>query len=231
MKRFYSHATAIARDGGHAVELDGRPVRTPARAPLILPTAMLGEAVAAEWTAQGDMIDPRSMPFTGLANAAIDQIAPNAATFAAGVAQYGESDLFCYRAASPDALVARQAGEWDPLLDWARERYDIAFRVTSGIVHVAQPPETLTRLSAVVAAFDPFLLAGLSTLVTMSGSLVAGLAIIEGAFTFETLWRAVELDEIWQAEQWGEDEEATRIRDLRSAEFDGAARFCMMARP
>jgi chaperone required for assembly of F1-ATPase len=228
MKRFYKTAEAVGAPGGFLIQLDGRPVRTPARLPLALPTALLGEAVAAEWAAQGEDIDPRSMPFTGLANAAIDQIAPNRESFAAGVAAYGESDLLCYRSDGPAVLVERQQAAWDPLLDWAMQRYDITLRTTQGIVHVAQPPETIARLGKVVAGFDVFLLAGLSTLVTLSGSLVCGLAIVEGGRDQSKVWAAAELDESWQTEQWGEDAEASERRALRKSEFDAAVSFCRM---
>ena len=221
MKRFWK-AVTIA-DG--AIELDGRPVRTPARATLLLPTPQLAEAVAEEWRSVGKEIDPHAMPLTGFANAAIDQIAPNPAPFAADLARYGESDLLCYRAESPQPLVQRQAAQWDPLLDWARARYDVHFETTAGIMHRPQPPATIARLQEVVAALDPFLLAALSPLVTISGSLVAALALLEGAADRDTVWRAAQLDEDWQAEQWGEDELATRAREARRADFEAAAWF------
>lgn len=221
MKRFWKTVAII--DG--AIELDGRPVRTPARAALTLPTPQLAEAVAEEWRSVGEELDPRAMPLTGLANAAIDQIAPNPALFSADLARYGESDLLCYRAEMPEPLVARQAAQWDPLLDWARTRYDVHFETTAGIMHRPQPAATIARLREVVAALDPFQLAALSRLVTISGSLVVALALLEGAADRETVWRAAQLDEDWQAEQWGEDELATRARDVRRADFDAAARF------
>ena len=173
MKRFYKDVAVVSGDAGYEIKLDDRPVRTPARAALALPTERLAQAVADEWHAQGDTVDPRSMPFTGLANGAIDQIALNRESFAAGIARYGESDLLCYRAEGPAELIAREAAAWDPLLDWARHRYDVNFRVTHGIIPVDQPAETLERLEAAVLAYDPFMLAGLSTLVTLSGSLPA----------------------------------------------------------
>ncbi|MGN7998562.1 ATP12 family chaperone protein [Sphingomonas sp. 22176] len=221
MKRFWKTVTIV--DG--AIELDGRPVRTPARAALTLPTPQLAEAVAEEWRSVGEELDPRAMPLTGLANAAIDQIAPNPAPFAADLARYGESDLLCYRAELPEPLVARQAAQWDPLLDWARTRYDVHFETTAGIMHRPQPSATIARLQEVVAALDPFRLAALSPLVTISGSLVAALALLEGASDCETVWRAAMLDEDWQAEQWGEDDLATRARNVRRADFDAAVRF------
>lgn len=221
MKRFWKDVSVE----GHEITLDGRPVRTPGRAPLALPTRALAEAVAAEWRAVGETIDPRAMPFTGLANAAIDRVAPDPAAFAAGLAAYGESDLLYYRAEGPAPLVARQAEAWDPLLDWARGRYDVHFETAAGVMHRPQPAATVARLSEAVAALDSFRLAGLSPVVTISGSLVAALALIEGAADAETVWRAAHVDEDWQAEQWGEDELATRARDARRADFDAGARF------
>lgn len=230
MKRFYGEAGVMVQDGGHGITLDGRPVRTPARAPLILPNEAMAAAVAKEWADQGEEIDPRSMPFTGLANAAIDRIAPDSAAFAAMVAAYGESDLICYRADGPAPLVARQAEEWQPLIDWASERYGVSFTVTQGILHVAQPGATLDRLNDEVARQEPFLLAALSTLVSLSGSLVIGLAAMERAFPVARLWQAAELDELFQAEQWGDDDEALARRAKRHHEFVMAARFAELAR-
>lgn len=230
MKRFYSEVTIVEVEGGFAIQLDGRPVRTPARAQLALPTQALAEAVAEEWRVQGETVEPGSMPMTGLANAAIDHVAANKADFAAGVARYAQSDLLCYRADGPDTLVARQAAAWEPLLDWARARYDVAFAVTQGIIPVPQPDETLARLEAAVVALDPFILTGLSTLVTLSGSLVCGLALVEGGQDRDAIWQAAEIDETWQVEQWGEDAEATARSAGRTADFATAAGFCALAR-
>jgi chaperone required for assembly of F1-ATPase len=222
VKRFYKEALV---GEGNAVLLDGRPVRTPGRAPLAPPSASLAGAIADEWNAQGDTVDPRSMPLTGLANAAIDRIAPAKDAFARALAAYGEGDLLCYRAEGPAPLVARQAALWDPILDWARDRYDVAFAVTAGIVHKPQPPETIARLATAVAARGPFELAGLSPLVTVSGSLVVALALAEGAIGLDAAWDVASLDEQWQAEQWGEDAEAVKALAARRAEFAAAARF------
>lgn len=221
MKRFWKEVTV--EDAG--IALDGKPVRTPGRAPLALPTPALADAVAEEWRAVGETLDPRAMPLTGLANAAIDRIAPDTAVFAAGLAAYGESDLLYYRAGEPEPLVARQAAAWDPLLDWARARYDVHFETVSGVMHRAQPPATIARLGEAVAALDAFRLAGLSPLVTVSGSLVAALALLEGAADADTVWNAAHVDEDWQAEQWGEDSLAVQARATRRADFDAGARF------
>ncbi len=222
MKRFYQAAAATAEGG---IQLDGRPVKTPGRQDLAAPTAMLAAAIAAEWNAQGDRIDPRSMPLTGLANAAIDRIAPDKAAFADGLATFGESDLLCYRAEAPAVLVARQSSEWDPILAWARRRYDIDFAVTAGIVHVPQPANTVAQLAQAVHGRDAFALAGLSPLVTVSGSLVIALALAEDAIDFEIAWAAAVLDELWQIEQWGDDAEAIKALATRRADFEAGYRF------
>lgn len=220
-RRFWTEVTVEDR----AIRLDGRALKTPARADLVLPTDALAGAIAEEWRAVEEAIDPRAMPLTGLANAAIDRIAPDAAAFAAGLARYAESDLLCYRADHPAELIARQGEHWDPPLDWARARYDVDFVVTAGIAHVEQPQGTVKRLAAAVSARDAFHLAGLSPLVTLSGSLVLALALAEGAMTEEACWQAAELDQLWQAEQWGEDVLATQAREDKRRDFRAAARF------
>jgi chaperone required for assembly of F1-ATPase len=225
MKRFYKDAAATPVDGGWQITLDGRTVKTPARANLIVPTEALGEAIAQEWRLQGDEIDPRSMPLTGLANAAIDRVAPDPPAFAQGLARYSESDLLCYRAEGPRALVARQSETWDPLLAWARHRYDIDFEVAAGIMHRPQPAKTLERLARAVAARDAFQLAALSPLVTVSGSLVIALALAEIAIDVETGWAAATLDEQWQIEQWGEDAEAVAMLASRRQDFEAGYRL------
>ena len=231
MKRFWKTvALAATDDGGFGVTLDGRPVRTPARVPLVLPTPALADAVAAEWAAQGDEIDPRSMPMTGLANAAIDRVRPDPALFVTQIAAYAETDLLCYRADAPATLVARQAAAWDPLLAWARMRYDVALTVTAGIVHVAQPAETLARLRMAVAAQDAHALAALSPLVTIGGSLIAALAVAERTIDADAAFDLTHLDELWQVERWGEDALATEARTLRKADFVAAARFLDLTR-
>jgi chaperone required for assembly of F1-ATPase len=226
VKRFWKDVTVEAG----AILLDGRAVRTPARDPLVLPTPALAEAVADEWRAVGEEIDPRAMPLTGYANAAIDKIAPDTAVFAAGIASYVETDLLCYRAENPPELATRQAQIWDPLLDWAGARYDIAFVVTAGIVHRAQPPETLARLATAIAARSPFELAALSPVVTIGGSLVVALMLAESAITADAAFDATHLDELWQAELWGEEWMAADARALRRADFVNSARMLALLR-
>ncbi len=225
MKRFWKKAAAVRQSDGWAIRLDGKPLRTPARRPLLVPTQALANAIAAEWNDAGESIDPRSMPLTGLANAAIDRVAPDPEEFAAALAKYGESDLACYRADTPRALVDRQEKSWDELLGWARRRFDVDFCTTSGIVHVAQPEATVQRLSHAVASLDPYRLAALSPLVTIGGSLVAALSVVEGRLTADQAWSAVTIDEQWQAEQWGADAEAEAALEARRSDFFAAARF------
>ena len=225
MKRFFDVATPTRAADGFGVALDGRAVRTPAGRSLAVPGEALALAMVGEWAAQGDKIDFATMPMNGLANAAIDRIAVNREAFADSLAGYAETDCLAYRAAEPPPLAARQSDIWDPILDWARLRYDVAIHTTPGIVHCPQPTETVARLRAAVAAFDAFRLAGLSPLVTVSGSLIVGLAVAEGALDAESGFRAGQLDELWQAEQWGEDDLALRTRAAHEADFKAGARF------
>ena len=225
MKRFWKEVVVESEQDGWVVRLDGRPVRTPARAALTAPNRALAEAVAEEWRAADQEIDPRAMPLTGLANAAIDHVAPDKAAFAGGLARYAEADLACYRSEWPPDLVERQAVCWDPLLAWARRRYDVDFATTSGLMHVPQPPATVERLTQAVAELDAFRLAGLSPLVTVGGSLIAALAVLERAMTADAAWQAVSLDDRWQLEQWGSDREAETALDNRCGDFMAAARF------
>jgi chaperone required for assembly of F1-ATPase len=225
VKRFWKDVS-VEQDGeGWSITLDGRPVRTPAREALIVPNQALAEAISEEWrSAEGD-IDPRAMSLTGLANAAIDRVAPDRQAFAQGLARYAEADLACYRADNPRELVEQQARAWDALLGWARRRFDVDFATTAGVTHVVQPPATVERLSHAVAALDAFRLAGLSPLVTIGGSLVAALAVLEKAMTAEEAWDAVSVDDRWQIEQWGADTEAENALASRRRDFTSAARF------
>ncbi len=225
MKRFWTAATSVADLNGYAIRVDGKPVSTPGRAELVVPTRALAEAIVAEWNAIEGDINPAAMPLTGLANAAIDRIAADKEGFAKGIAAYGESDLFCYRAQAPKPLADAQEEAWGPLIAWARRRYDADFHVTHGIVHVAQPGASLERLAHEVHALGEFALAGLAPLVTIGGSLVAGLAVLDHAATPEAAFEAVTLDERWQAQQWGADSEAEAALALRRADFMAAARF------
>ena len=225
MKRFWAEAQIAEQDGGWTIELDGKPLRTPARTELLLPTVTLAKAIAEEWNAAGETVDPRTMPLTGLANAAIDRVRPDPEAFARDLAGYAQGDLTCYRADSPRKLVERQEQGWDPLLTWARRRYDIDFRTTTGVIHVDQPAATVERLAHAVATLDPFRLAALSPLVTIGGSLVTALAVLEHAVAPEAAWDALTIDDQWQLEQWGGDAVAEERLENRRNDFLSAARF------
>ena len=225
MKRFWKQAAAVPENDGWRIELDGKPLRTPGRAAFVVPSSMLAQSIAAEWNDTGETIDPREMPLTGFVNAAIDRVTPDPRAFAARLAEYGESDLACYRAEAPPELVARQGEMWDELLGWARRRFDVDFCTTSGILHVPQPEATVGRLAHAVASLDPFRLAGLSPLVTIGGSLVAALAVAERHLSPGEAWRAVTIDEQWQSEQWGDDAEAAATLERRRDDFFAGARF------
>ena len=228
MKRFWKEAAVVEARERWAIELDGRPVKTPLREPLQVPSRALVDAIAAEWNGVEETIDPRAMPMTGLANAAIDRVAPDRAAFAASLAKYAEADLACYRADEPQALVDRQGEQWDALLGWARRRFDVDFAVTTGITHVEQPAATVERLAHAVSTLDDFRLAGLSPLVTAGGSLVAALAVLEGAWTPDKAWAAVSVDDEWQRERWGSDDEAEKALAGRKADFLAGARLLQL---
>jgi chaperone required for assembly of F1-ATPase len=227
MKRFYKQVSVTPELG---IMLDARPVITPAKATLTLLNAPLAEAVADEWRVQGTDINPFSMPLTGLANAAIDRVSAHPLDFAAGIATYAETELLCYRAGDPPELVARQDTMWNPILTWAEHRYGVTFIRVTGIMHQPQPAETLARLSQAVAERDAWELAPLSPLVTISGSLLIPLAMLDDAMPAEAAFDAAHLDELWQAEQWGEDDFALEARAAHRKDFLAAAQFLDLVR-
>lgn len=225
MKRFFKEAAAAAQDDGFAVLLDGRTVRTPARNPLVVPTRRLAQAIAGEWQAQGEEIDSASMPLTRLANVVIDGVVLRAADLVESIAAYGETDLLCYWATYPDALVERQARAWRPWLAWAAERYGATLEVTAGIMHCAQSNAALAALREAVAGYDPWRLGPLHMLTTASGSLILALAVVEDALAVDEAFGLSEIDDAYQREQWGEDLEAAERRRQVIADMRDAARF------
>jgi chaperone required for assembly of F1-ATPase len=225
VRRFWKNVDIREDIGGWGVNLDGKPVRTPAHLALVVPTQALVEAIADEWRSVADDIKPRTMPLTGLANAAIDHITQDKAEFADGLARYAEVDLACYRSEWPPQLVDLQAQSWDPLLAWGRRRFNVDFSTTSGLMHILQPPATVERLAHEVVALDPFQLAGLSPLVTVGGSLLAALAVFERAILPEAAWEAVSVDDRWQLAQWGSDADAELSLETRRGDFFAGARF------
>lgn len=225
MKRFYKQATAGEHEGGLAVLLDGRPVRTPKRSLLHLPTPALADAVAAEWQQQGDEIVPAAMPLTQLASTALDRVRPQATTVAAEIAKFAETDLICYRADAPAVLVEAQHAAWAPLLDWAAETFAARLVVTQGIQPIPQPAEAIARLQAEVAKLDAFPLAAVSNATAVTGSVLIALALAYGRITGNEAADAAQVDETYQMQQWGKDPEAeARLARLRD-ELCAAERF------
>jgi chaperone required for assembly of F1-ATPase len=224
-KRFWTDATVQAADGGWTVRLDGRAVKTPLKAPLVMPTHAMAQAVAAEWQAQTGLVRPDTMPVTRSANSAIDKVGAQFDEVVALIAAYGGSDLLCYRAAFPPALIARQAAAWDPLLAWAADALGARLAVTTGVMPVAQDAASLAALHARVAAMTTFRIAAFHDLVAISGSLILALAVTEGRLTPDEAWRLSRIDEAWQNEQWGIDEDAALMEVTRRAAFDHAGRF------
>jgi chaperone required for assembly of F1-ATPase len=224
-RRFWTAASAVPVEGGFAVHLDARPVRTPLKAPLLLPTQALAEAVASEWQAQTGKVDPETMPFTRTANSAIDKVAPQIDAVADMLADYGNSDLLCYRAGEPDDLVALQDAGWNPLLGWARDALSAPLVTTVGVIHVSQPEESLAALRRRVGGLSAFQLAAFHDLVAISGSLVLAFAVTEGRLSAEAGWSLSRIDENWQISLWGADEEAAEVAALKRAAFLQADRF------
>jgi chaperone required for assembly of F1-ATPase len=214
-KRFWSRAEVAETGEDFAIRLDGRPVRTPLKSEVAMPSRALAEGVAAEWMAQGEVIDPLSMPLTRAVNAAIDKVRPQHREVALGLAGYAETDLLCYRADGPDALIARQDAAWDPMLDWASGSLGARLVTTAGILPVAQPANAVEALRRRAMALSEWELTALSEFVSLSGSFVLGLAAMEG-HDLADLWDRSRIDETWQIDRWGEDEdEAARVAARR----------------
>ncbi len=230
MKRLYKIVATHPAEGGWGVALDAKPMRTPGKNALILPSAALAAAIAAEWEAQRDTIRPATMKLTQLAATAIDVTAPRRDLVAAETANYADTDLVCYRTDHPPALAARQHAVWQPLIDWAAVRYDAALAVTTGIIPAAQSPAALRALAAIVAAQDDFRLTALHTLTAASGSLVIALALSESRLDAEAAFAAAQLDENFQIETWGEDADAAIRRQALAADIAAAARFIALLR-
>jgi chaperone required for assembly of F1-ATPase len=228
-RRFYDKATAAPAADGFSVALDGKPVRTPAGRVLGAPHLDLAQAIAAEWDAQGNVIDPAKMPLTRLANAVIDGVRDHAGAVAAEIKKYLASDLVCYRATSPRGLVERQARHWDPILAWAGEALGARFFLAEGVIHVAQPEASLAAAAAAIPA-DPWRLGAVHAVTTLTGSALIALALARGRLTADAAWQAAHLDEDWNIEQWGRDESARERRAFHFAELQAAATV-LLCRP
>jgi chaperone required for assembly of F1-ATPase len=230
VKRIYQKALPVRAVGGHAVALDGRLVKTPGRRDLIVPTQALAAEIAAEWEAQQEEIRRETMPLTRLAGATIDRDAAQHGAVVRQIADYAGTDLVCYRATHPPALVARQQEVWQPLLDWAAAHYEAPLTVTGGVIPSSQPPASLAAYTAAVAAYDRFVLTALHAATTACGSLVIALALLEGRLDAAEAFAASQLDESFQIEAWGKDREQAERRAALSNEITAAARFVLLLR-
>jgi chaperone required for assembly of F1-ATPase len=225
MKRFYKTVSVEPAEGSFRIALDGRPIKTQGGAPQVVPTRALAEALADEWRAQGEDIDPRNFALRDLSDFAIDQIAPDRAVVAERLLAYAESDTLCYRADPDEPLYRRQQERWEPLVQAMETRHGVRLERVSGIIHRPQPPETIDRLRATLAKLDPFTLAALETLTRLAASLTIGLLALEPEADPEALFAAANCEQDWQAEQWGWDTQAETNRALRLKAFRQAVRF------
>lgn len=221
--RFYKTASVAADGNGYKILLDERSVRSPGGNPLVVANADLAEAVAAEWRAQERRIDPGSMPLTRLVNSAIDAVARETGRVRADIVKYAGSDLLLYRAEAPDELAARQESVWSPIVEWAETRLGGRFMLAAGIVHVEQNPDVLAGADLALRPVDPLRLAAVHVVTTLTGSALLALAILENRLSADDAWAAAHLDEDWNMELWGRDEEALERRAARRKEFDAAA--------
>lgn len=229
MKRFWRDVTVGGADGGWRVLLDGRPIRTPRGAAQVVPNAALAEALADEWRAQGDEVDPALFRLRDLADYAIDVVATERAALVEDLLAYAETDTLCYRADPDEPLYRRQIEVWEPLLATFEAREGVRLERVSGVLHRHQPASTIARLRARLDALDPFVLAGVSTMAALAASLCVALSAVDPDADLDRLWQAASLEELWQAELWGVDEQAEARRARRAADFSAAAGFARLA--
>jgi chaperone required for assembly of F1-ATPase len=229
-RRFYRQVGVAESEEGFAVHLDDRPIRTPARRALAVPTRALAQALADEWDAQRDIIDPLAMPLTRLANVIIDGVVDAPAAVAAEIAKYLGSDLLFYRAESPARLVQRQAQAWDPVVAWAHDALGARFVPVEGVMHVAQPEGALAAARAAIPR-DPWRLGAVHSMTTLTGSALIALAVLHGQLNAEEAWAAAHVDEDWNMDLWGRDELALSRRAQRFSEMQAAARLLMLLGP
>jgi len=230
-KRFYTDVAVSDEGSGAGLLLDGKPVRTPGKVPLMVPTKRLAEAIAEEWRAQSEQIDPRTMPLTKLANSAIDGVEGHTEAVSDDIMAHAGADLLCYRASGPEGLLAAQAAHWDPIVAWAKEVLDAPLNLAEGIVHVAQPDASLTAIRKALEGLDAFGLAALHVMTALTGSALLALAVAKKRLEPEAAWDAAHVDEDFQISQWGEDAEAKDRRAARKRDFDAAARTLELSAP
>jgi chaperone required for assembly of F1-ATPase len=222
-RRFYKEATVGPHEAGFAVMLDGRVAKTPAGEPLAVASERIADALAAEWGAQGERLDPAAMPLTRIVNSALDGVAREMDAVRADIVRHAGGDLVCYRAAGPEGLVARQEAAWAPLLAFVRDAYGARFVLAEGVMHVGQNPEAIAAIERALQGYDALSLAAIHTMTALTGSAVIAIAVAARRISAEEAWTAAHVDEDWQMSQWGEDEQALLRRAARRREFDAAA--------
>ena len=222
-KRFWKDVSVRPEAAGYGIYLDDKQLKTPLKSSLLAPTMSVAEGIAAEWSAVEEKIDPSEMHLTRCANATLDKVVVEHSAVAGMLAEYGATDLLCYRAEGPKELVDRQAKAWDPLLEWMVQKYDVTLITTAGIMHIPQPSDGQAKLKAAVLAYDPWRLTALHDLVTISGSLVLGLAAATKHLSPKDVWALSRIDETWQEEQWGVDEAANLAAEIKRSDFEKAA--------
>ncbi len=227
-KRFYKQVSVTDCDEGFEIRLDGRAVKTPLKRLFAVPSRNMADAIAAEWDAQDTHIDPSSMIVTRLANTAVDRVRGDEARIVTELMDFAASDLVCYRAGTPEPLVARQARHWDPVMDWARQVHGVQFICVEGIVHHAQPAPALAAISQALGAEDEFRLTAIHNMTTLTGSVLIAMMTAASALPGEDAWAAAHVDEDWQIEQWGSDDEAEARRAARKRDFETTLEFMDM---
>lgn len=230
MKRFYQKAESVQRGGGHGIALDGKPIKTPGKRDLIVPSEPLAAAIAEEWNSQPTEVRTTTMPLTRLATTTVDRVATQRDAIVGQTANYAATDLVCYRAKHPPALAARQQAVWQPLIDWAVLRYDAPLLVTSGVIPESQPAASLRAFAAAVAELEDFALTALHVATAACGSLIIALALLEGRLDAQQAFAASQVDESFQIESWGEDSEQTERRHALAADIEAAAKFITLLR-
>lgn len=224
-KRFWKKATVVEVSGGYGIELDGQRVQTPSKLPLIVVFRVIADAIASEWMAQVNLVNPSAMPATRMANSVIDKVILNQNAIIEMLTEYSGSDLLCYRATSPQSLIDAQGIVWDPLLDWSAKTNLAPMNVASGIMHVEQPVTSIDVYRSKLKEMNPYQLAGVHDLITISGSVIISMALISNHFSIDEAWTAASVDEIWQEKQWGSDMEAKEVRAKKRLDFEFAFNF------
>ena len=230
VKRFYDQVTAVEEGGKHHIRLDGKTVRTPSREKLCVTRSALADKICEEWRAQGEFIDPQSMPLTQLANTAIDGVSPKIDQVVASTLNYAGSDLLCYRVDQPESLIDLQRQGWDPVLNWLKETYGAEFILGTGVMYVAQPEMSIAKIETLLQTYDASILSAVHVMTTLTGSLFLALAIAEDHMTMDQAWQAAHIDEDWQFSRWGSDADAEIRREKRFKEMQAAADFLYLAR-